>query len=362
MTRPVLLTVSGRIPDDLQTQVAAGIRPRADYAVLGAAFDADVVDVGTALEQLGWTGRWLHRLVGAGPLLGWYCFRSRRRYEVIVTDGEQVGLPLALLSRILGRGTARHMMIVHIISTRTKSKVVRYPRLAGLIDRFVVYCSWQQDYICHEFGVPRERVVLSTFMVDASFFDPSLIPDDVADNVICSAGLERRDYATLLAAVRGLDVRVVIAAASPWSTQADSTDGQELPENVEIRRLSLHELRELYASARFVVMPLEDVDFQAGITTILEAMSMGRAVICSRTRGQIDTVIEGQTGLYVPTHDPQALRSAIQHLLDDDVEAERLGLQARGWVLANADVERYAHRLASEVKALRDRPGRLPTD
>ena len=117
--------------------------------------------------------------------------------------------------------------------------------------------------------------------------------------MICAAGLERRDYPTLMEAVDGLDVRVVIAAASPWSTKSDSTENRDIPSNVEVRRLSLFELRDLYAASRFVVMPLFDVEFQAGITTILEAMSMGHAVVCTRTEGQTDTIIEGETGLYV---------------------------------------------------------------
>ena len=107
-TRPVLLTVSGSVPADLDEQVASGRRPRADYSVMREAFDADLVDVDDALQATGWIGWLLHRLGGTGPLLGWYCFRHRQQYEVIVTDGEQVGLPLALFSRVLGRGTARH--------------------------------------------------------------------------------------------------------------------------------------------------------------------------------------------------------------------------------------------------------------
>ena len=36
MNKRVLLTVSGVIPDDVQAQVAVGVRPRPDYALLKA--------------------------------------------------------------------------------------------------------------------------------------------------------------------------------------------------------------------------------------------------------------------------------------------------------------------------------------
>ena len=350
--RPVLLTVSGTIPDDLDEQVEAGLRPRADYRVMSEAFDADLVDVPMALEATGRIGRVLHRVAGVGPLLAWYCFLNRKNYEVIVTDGEQVGIPLALLSRLGGRGGSRHMMIVHILSTRSKELAVRWARLASMIDRYVVYSSWQRDFVVARLGVPPDRVVLSTFMVDTAFFDPARVAID-QERMICAAGLERRDYPTLMEAVDGLDVRVVIAAASPWSTKSDSTENRDIPSNVEVRRLSLFELRDLYAASRFVVMPLFDVEFQAGITTILEAMSMGRAVVCTRTEGQTDTIIDGETGIYVPAGAVGELRRTLEQLRNDDALATQLGEAARRWVVENADVERYAERLGDHVGSLR---------
>jgi len=107
-------------------------------------------------------------------------------------------------------------------------------------------------------------------------------------------------------------------------------------------------LRDLYARARVVVVPLHDVDFDAGVTTITEAMAMGRAVVVTRTRGQVDVVRDGETGLYVPPGDPAALRAAVRYLLDHPAEAARMGRHGRalaesrhtldGWVTAVADV------------------------
>ena len=100
-------------------------------------------------------------------------------------------------------------------------------------------------------------------------------------------------------------------------------------------------------------MPLEDVEFQAGITTILEAMSMGLPVVCTRTVGQTDTVTDGETGHYVPPGDPLALRSAIEGLLNDEVGTVEMGRRARQWAIQNADMEQYAAFLNSEIDALR---------
>jgi glycosyltransferase involved in cell wall biosynthesis len=120
------------------------------------------------------------------------------------------------------------------------------------------------------------------------------LPDDCP--VICAVGLEFRDYPTLIEAVRDLPVTVIIAAASPWSKRSDTTANQAIPENVIVQRFSQYKLRDVYAASRFMVMPLYDVPFQAGVTAILEAMAMEKAVICSRTSGQTDIVIESESG------------------------------------------------------------------
>jgi glycosyltransferase involved in cell wall biosynthesis len=354
----LLLTVSGTIPADLDEQVAEGRRPRADYRVIADVTGADVVDVERALAASGRMGRLLHRVGGSGLLLGWYAFRHRAQYEVVLTDGEQAGIPLALLTRLLGRRGTRHVMIVHILSVPKKARLLRIARLAGQIDCYISYCTAQTAFVRDAFGVPESRIAQTPFMVDTKFFDIGRVPA-ARQRMICSAGLERRDYPTLMDAVDGLDVRVVIAAASPWSKQHDSSAGRALPENVEVRRLNLFELRQLYSEAAFVVMPLVDVDFQAGITTILEAMSMGHAVVCTRTPGQTDTIIDGETGVYVPPGDAAAMRGAIEWLLDDEREAGRLGRNAREWAVARADIEVYAVHLGRIVDAVRTGSNRV---
>ena len=97
-------------------------------------------------------------------------------------------------------------------------------------------------------------------------------------------------------------------------------------------------------------MPLQETDFQAGITTILEAMSMGRAIVCTRTTGQTDVVADGENGVYVPVGDAQALRAAIERLIGDEREAERLGSNGRQWVRTHGDIGVYARELARAVR------------
>lgn len=343
----VLLTVSGTAPADIDALVSSGGRPRADWRELARAMDAEVLDIGEARRRCGRPGWLVERLAGSAALLAVACFRARKRYDVVLTDGEQVGLPLALLLSLSRRRPA-HVMIVHVMSTRTKTLLYRLLRLGRRIDRMLLYSSWQRRFVIDELGFPQEHAVLSTFMVDTSFWDPATV-EAVPGALVSTAGLEHRDYPTLIAAASGLDARVVIAAASPWSRRPDSSAGEALPPNVEVCQLDFLRLRQLYAESAVVVMPLADVAFQAGVTTILEAMSMGKPVVCSRTRGQTDVIAEGETGLYVKPGDPEALRSTVAALLADPAEAERLGAAARTLMKERYDIELYAARIAAVV-------------
>jgi glycosyltransferase involved in cell wall biosynthesis len=64
-------------------------------------------------------------------------------------------------------------------------------------------------------------------------------------------------------------------------------------------------------------------------TVAMEAMMMGRPVIASRSGGLTDIVVDGETGLLVPPGDHQALRIAIQSLLDNPARRERMGTLAK---------------------------------
>src|SRR5258706_13911867 len=121
---------------------------------------------------------------------------------------------------------------------------------------------------------------------------------------------------------------------------------ESIPSNVTVRKFTQYELRQLYADSCFMVMPLENAKFQAGVTAILECMAMGRAVICSRVPGQTDVVVEGENGRYVPPGDPSTLSAELRRLVSDPEEAARLGANGRKLVECQMNLDLYVQRLA----------------
>ncbi len=356
--KAVLLTVSGVIPPDINEQIACGERPEADYIAMARTFGADLVDYTLARQRNGRFGKLLEKIGGPNLLLAWDCFKQRDQYEIIFTDGEQIGLPLALLFKFTRRRPV-HFMITHILSVGKKMRLIDLFRLQNQIDKFFVYATWQKQFIQSRWDVPPQRVIFTPFMVDAEFFHPAkantdsdALPalDQIKKPIICAVGLEFRDYPTLLAAVENLDVHVVIAAASPWSKRSDSTSGQTIPPNVTVSRFTQYELRDLYARSAFMAMPLFENEFQAGVTALLEAMAMQKATICSETAGQTDVIINYETGLYVPPQDPAALRQEIVALLNQPHEADRMGRNGRIRIEQEMSLARYVERLNHHVQ------------
>ena len=351
LQKSVLLTISGTVSGDIRQQIDTGMRPRADYLEIARGLDADMIDYAAARTTAGRVGAVLERLGGLNLVLAYACWKLRKRYRAVVTDGEQIGLPLAVMLKLTPSARPRHIMIVHLISVSKKTIFLDWLGVQSSIDRFLVYSRWQQRFIEQRWNISEGRVLWIPFMVDQHFFAPDQVqPRPTPRPQICAVGLERRDYPTLLRAVRDLDIQVVIAAASPWSKYKDSTSGQPIPDNVIVQKFNPYQLRQLYADSRFLVMPLEPVEFQAGVTAILEAMAMAKAIICSTVPGQADVVIEGENGRYVAAGDPFALRAEILRLLAEPDEAARLGAKGRQLVEREMSLDRYVKRLALIVR------------
>jgi glycosyltransferase involved in cell wall biosynthesis len=64
-------------------------------------------------------------------------------------------------------------------------------------------------------------------------------------------------------------------------------------------------------------------------TVAMEAMVMGKPVIAARSGGLSDIVVDGEIGFLVTPGDSEALRKAIQCLLDDPARRERMGNMAK---------------------------------
>lgn len=327
------MLVSSNAGPQLRDAVRSGDRPKPEFLALEDDYEVRLLD----WSQLGIDGgRSVRRSVrhaAAG-------LRAAAGVDVVFSDGEHLGIPLGIALQTVGPGRP-HLMLGHHLTTRSKPRMLRWLRHMG-ITRVLVHSRTQLRIALEQLGFHAEGAAFVPYYADANFWSPQ--PLEVR-RIIVSAGREHRDYATLAAAVDGLSEPVVIAAGSLYSPSADCRLPNVMPANISTGMRNPRELRTLYSEAAVVVVPLIRNDFQAGITTILEAMAMAKPVIVTATEGQRDVVVHGETGVLVPPDDPAALRSEIVRLMADQDERRRLGGNARAAVLAEFDLPLYAKRL-----------------
>jgi glycosyltransferase involved in cell wall biosynthesis len=97
------------------------------------------------------------------------------------------------------------------------------------------------------------------------------------------------------------------------------------PKNVEfVGRVDDDTLRELYASCRAYLFPAEE-DF--GIAPV-EAQAAGRPVVAYAAGGSLDTVIDGETGVFFREQTPEALANAVRRLESLSLDADRIRANA----------------------------------
>ena len=109
---------------------------------------------------------------------------------------------------------------------------------------------------------------------------------------------------------------------------------------VEFRSLPYGEMHRLYEEADVVVYPTVG-DEPYGLVP-LEAMSMARPVVGSRSGGITETIVEGKTGFLVERGDSVALADRIEQLLRDPDLSQRMGQAGRRHVLTNFNGCEYA--------------------
>lgn len=85
--------------------------------------------------------------------------------------------------------------------------------------------------------------------------------------------------------------------------------------------------------------------------SVLEAMSMGRAVITTDAPGCRETVVDGDNGFLVPVADAQALARAMQQFIDTPELIHQMGLTGRRTAEEKYDVN-IVNRVISETMGL----------
>lgn len=218
---------------------------------------------------------------------------------------------------------------------------IAFPRVDGLL----VLSENQIPYLGRRWGI-AERATPVWQEIDADFYRPQNFN---TDGPILAIGDDHgRDWPTLIEALAPLDVDVVVKTKAKL----------EVPSNARMRlkqissRLSFPELRDLYAKASLVVIPLSETLNVSGVGSVLESMAMGKPLVISDNPPIRDYLEPGRTAEVVPVGDAVKLREAVLGLKADPERMRTMGHLARARAVDLYSAEPYAKRFAEALRSM----------
>jgi len=230
-------------------------------------------------------------------------------------------------------------------------------------DKILCLSSRVEEQLITDFGIPKSRIALLDWGPDLPSYDQAKqgqLPQ-INPPLIVSAGNTSRDYGVLIKAARNLDCCVQI-----YCSESSAPIVAEMPPHIKVRykhattttALTWQELVTEYEKAYAIAIPLHIPEDRAdntplyGLTSLLDAMAMGKAVIMTYHRqANIDVVKEG-IGLWVDPGDEKGWEKAITYLLDHPQETQEMGQRGRRLAEEKYNLERFSSQLAATLKSV----------
>jgi starch synthase (maltosyl-transferring) len=212
-------------------------------------------------------------------------------------------------------------------------------------------------------AAPQKIVVIRNGVQDLRrrhLVDPALVRRELGINVdapvaVCVGRLEpEKSVTTLIAAWQRIakeraDARcIIVGGGSEEARLAAQVRDANLAEVVKFVGFR-DDAASVMNSGDLLVLPSLAESF--GLV-LLEAMSLSKAVVSTRSGGPEEIVQHAETGLLVPTASPEALADAILRLLNDPVLRLRLGRAGRARFCREFSIETMARATAAVYRAI----------
>ncbi len=344
-TNPILVLANPPGPA-LTLSIANGERPRIDYHLIAEALKADFLPPRGEIRFPGIFRKVSNKL--RSFVYARRAFLLRKQYKRIYCPGQDMGLVLAFLLGATGwKGSLTVMVDVH----RRRSPLLAQSLRLKLDLRLVFFSRCLADDFQAMYPSSRAKIFVTPHSVDTVFFSPS--EDQTARRsagYVFMCGRENRDFKLLTEVIQSSPHRFVVSASGFMGSVTEKEHAPEGFPNLERKGwLSFTDLRRAYDGAACVVVPLNDVEYAAGSTGLLEAMAMGQPVVVTRSRGIAEYLSSVPSLVVVPANDPPAFTQALSEVLADPQNAARRGEDNRAAAVAGFSIEKHAQTMSGII-------------
>lgn len=238
-------------------------------------------------------------------------FRNRKKYKNIIAWQQFYGILFAFYSRLFHVKKHNKLIVMTFIYKPKKGfkgkiyyKFVKYAIESKYIDKLVCFSKKE----CEEYP--------TIFNVDKSKFEYCKLgiktiqvkDDNTISNRILSCGRSNRDYKFLYETLNQSKYELDIISDECKLTNT---------KNITIyNNIYGQEYFEMLKKSYIVVIPLENKDISAGQLVILQAMQLGKPVICTESNTAIDYIQDGENG-FIVEKDKDKLLQKIEILYKD---------------------------------------------
>ena len=233
------------------------------------------------------------------------------------------GLKRRLLARLMGTMYAVALRGAHIVFFQNPDDEQLF-RASGLVGR------------------GQRRVRINGSGVDLEHYAPAPLPDGPLTFLMVGRLLREKgvfefvEAAGRVKALRPTARFQLLGGLDPNPTSITEEALGRLQEDGTIEYLgSVTDVRPIIGEAHVIVLP----SYHEGMPrSVLEGMSMGRAIITTDAPGCRETVEPGRNGILVPVRDADALAAAMRELIDDREKVSAMGEQSRQMAELRFDV------------------------
>jgi glycosyltransferase involved in cell wall biosynthesis len=330
-----LIVATSVKPADFDKELQSGSRYRLEYIELSDRLSATYIDY----DPPGIHGNRFFRILEEKLRIDFYWAREIARkvedegYQVVLSMSERAAVPLA---HVLTNHVKQVAVLINAFSIKWRT-LLKTLRTYDRWDKIVVYSQAEAEALQREYQIEPEKIEVILNYVDTDFFKP---PGENAPSAsgdfILSQGLAKRDYPTLISAMRRLPhIDCYINATSAWDKHKAGYESIELPDNVHIKTFDHpSSIRDSMADCRFLVIPIDPNIGQwcTGSTSVMQAQSMAKPVVVTYLPGISEYILDGETGFLVEGENPTALAEAIDRIWRDPQLAQSMGKRGQAWM------------------------------
>lgn len=284
---------------------------------------------------------WLEALASrVGAVHGLLTFWIGRRFALIVTAPSAPGaltllwiealsrpprprivlLELMWPERARGSGWRRHAYPVYL-------RTIVAPPLRRVMALGHVLTSWEPERYAGVFEVPVDRFRYVAFPLSFSGSDFPLnhertTPSSTSETRVVSSGRTACDWDTLFQAAEGRSwpLTVICSRRDLPHVRRLNLDGRARV----LSEISPEEHQRHLGAASVYALCLKETGMSSGHVRLGNVVQAGAPIVATKTKGLEGYVVDGETALLVGAGDAIALREAIELLLGDADQRERL--------------------------------------